>query len=553
MPTKHNTLRTVLSLRNTININEILYGIRHIPIIGKYISERIYGIRILKILALILSIIGEVFKAFAGKLILFVSLFFISGAISSVNDCPQRTIFLYLLNIVMLSSAFIYNLFRPTTESEYGVLLMGMDAKKYIHALFWYNALNIAIGYALFGVPAAILAGVPWYLAIMIPVSGVGFKAFTLGLQMSAYAAKQSMGKRYNRKGIPYSFEGNSNVRILFFCFVIICGPIATIAVAYFNLYLPNVILLTAFSIALLPGLLLIRVFPYGLYRTAIAAEHKRSEITKKDYRKKQEKSREVKINNAKPVQPLQENSGSRAKGFKFLNNLFIKRHSNILWGRLIGTIIGTAAVITLLSVFLYYEVKELGSDAVAESVLRYVFSRHPGVFTLIMLMINSGAYISHAMFANCDSSMLMYGFYKKPESLIKMYHLRFGSIVRFNLIPALMASAFAVTVMVITGGEDYNGQYICTVLCILSSMIFFSVRHLTLYYLLQPYASDFRIKSKLYGLLSFFLYTACIVFVFAPVPAYVLTGLSLIMIFVYSFVGSKLIYQYGPKTFKVK
>ena len=72
MPTKRNTLRTVFSLRNTININQILYGIRHIPIIGKYISERIYGIRIFKILALILSIIKEVFIAFTGKIFLFI-------------------------------------------------------------------------------------------------------------------------------------------------------------------------------------------------------------------------------------------------------------------------------------------------------------------------------------------------------------------------------------------------------------------------------------------------------------------------------------------------
>jgi hypothetical protein len=429
--------------------------------------------------------------------------------------------------------------------------MMGMDAKKYIQALFMYDIFSIIIGYTLFGIPAALIAEVPWYLALLIPVSGVGFKAFTLGLQMAAYAAKQAMGMKFTRKGIPVSFEGNSNIRILLFCLIIIIGPIATIAVGYFNVYLPVMIAFIVSAAVVLPGLLLIRVFPYGLYRTAIAAEQKRSEITKKDYKKKQEKSQEVKINNSTDVKPLPETREGRAKVFKYLNKIFIQRHSNILWGRLIGTIIGTAVSITLLSVFLFYEVAIGG--AVSESVLRYVFSWHPGVFTLLMLMINSGAYMSHAMFANCDSSMLMYGFYKKPEALTKMYHMRFGSIVKFNLIPALMASAFAVTVLAITGGEDYYGQYICTVLCVLSSMIFFSVRHLTLYYLIQPYASDFRIKSRLYGLFSFFLYTACTVFTFVPVPAFILAGLALVMIFIYTFFGTKLIYRFGPKTFKVK
>ncbi len=104
---------------------------------------------------------------------------------------------------------------------------------------------------------------------------------------MAAYAAKQAMGMKFTRKGIPVSFEGNSNVRILLFCLVIIIGPIATIAVGYFNVYLPVMIAFIVSAAVVLPGLLLIRVFPYGLYRTAIAAEQKRSEITKKDYKKK--------------------------------------------------------------------------------------------------------------------------------------------------------------------------------------------------------------------------------------------------------------------------
>ena len=37
-----NTLRIILSIENTVNINEILHTIRNIPLIGKYIPEKIY-------------------------------------------------------------------------------------------------------------------------------------------------------------------------------------------------------------------------------------------------------------------------------------------------------------------------------------------------------------------------------------------------------------------------------------------------------------------------------------------------------------------------------
>ena len=66
MRTILNSLRIILSIRNTININLILHGIRSIPVIGKYIGEEIYGIRIIKIFAMIPAVTGEILRAFFG-------------------------------------------------------------------------------------------------------------------------------------------------------------------------------------------------------------------------------------------------------------------------------------------------------------------------------------------------------------------------------------------------------------------------------------------------------------------------------------------------------
>ena len=71
MRTILNSLRIILSIRNTININSILNGIRHLPLIGKHISERIYGVRAIKIITLIFSLQIEIIKAFFGKLGMF--------------------------------------------------------------------------------------------------------------------------------------------------------------------------------------------------------------------------------------------------------------------------------------------------------------------------------------------------------------------------------------------------------------------------------------------------------------------------------------------------
>ena len=161
MRTILNTLRIILSLRTTIEINAILDGIRHIPIIGKHISEKIHGIRIIKFFAAITSVTGEILRAFFGKLALFAFLLLGSGAFSFLNNYSQKTVFLYGFLGLLLIAVFVINYFKTYAETEYAVFIMGMDAKKYVQALFLYNVFNVVVGYTVFGIPAALLAGVP--------------------------------------------------------------------------------------------------------------------------------------------------------------------------------------------------------------------------------------------------------------------------------------------------------------------------------------------------------------------------------------------------------
>ena len=95
MRTILNTLRILLSIENTININAIINGIRHLPIIGKQIPETIYDIPAIKVLATIMSVIKEIMWAFFGRFCLFVFLFFVGAILSSLNDFSQNCAFLY--------------------------------------------------------------------------------------------------------------------------------------------------------------------------------------------------------------------------------------------------------------------------------------------------------------------------------------------------------------------------------------------------------------------------------------------------------------------------
>ncbi|SCY49910.1 hypothetical protein SAMN02910370_02807 [Lachnospiraceae bacterium XPB1003] len=540
MRTTLDSLRIILSLKNTVNINSILHGLRSLPIIGKYISEKIYSIRFIKIIAFIISIQKEILKAFLGKLGIVLFLALVSVPVSTFTNHTAATTFLYGFVYFSLIFAFFHNIFGSTVEGNYAVLMMGMDPKKYVLARLLYKTASILIGYTLFSIPAAIIVKVPWYIALLLPLSAVGYMVGRLGLQMLYFSARQSGEK-------TVSIEGNTAIITILVLIIIFGGAAVSPWVIYYDMLIVCEIAVAIGVIAAPVGLFLIRKFPYGLYRTALYAEHTKTEISKDKCKKANRGYKEYKISEIKTNDKVE----SRSKGFKYLNDLFIKRHGSVLYGRMMMTIAIGAVLITLASIFLHYEIKE--SELPSQSTLRFLFSRHPGIFLFMLFVINSGAHMAQAMFSNCDSAMLMYGFYKDPGAIRKMYNIRCLSAIRLNILPALMMAVFAVITLALTGGEDYAGQYSFTVLEIITAVAFFSIRHMTLYYILQPYTSDFLLKSYVYAFITFISGTFFFILIFVPINAKWLTLIGFAILISYYLASNLIIYRFGPKTFRIK
>lgn len=544
MRTTLKTLRIILSLRTTIEINAIIDSIRRLPIIGKHISEKIHGVRLIKFLAAITSVTGEIMRAFLAKLGLFGALLLGTAVFSVLNEYSPKTIYLYGFIGILLLSLFVINYFKTYTETEYAVFIMGMDAGEYVKAIFLYNVFNVVVGYTVFGIPSALFSGVPWYIAILIPVAGVGLRAIALGIQMSIYAAKQSVGMKVGLKGVPVSIGGNIVINVILICVLCFAGFAALPIVVYKDVFVPVAIIVVISALALIPGIILIRRFPYNLYRTALFAERARKEINDKAVKKQKYGNTEVAISRTEGIK-------TDAGGYKFLNELFLKRHRKILWVRIFWTVFATVLGIAFFSFLLYLELKEI--EVNSESILRTVFTKHPAVFPMMIFFLNSGSSMAHAMYANCDSSLLMFSFYKKPEALLKMFRLRIVSVIKYNLIPASMIAVFSIVVISITGGQDYFLQHVFNIIVIAIALVLFSTRHMFIYYIMQPYAKDVMIKSKLYAFISFIYGTVLIVLACIPLPAWILTIAGLAIVIPYIFVTGKLVYKYSPKTFRIK
>ena len=212
MRTILNSLRIILSIRNTININAILNGIRHLPIIGKHIPERIYGVRAIKIITLVFSLQIEIIKAFFGKLGMFALLALISFPIGSYFEGTSSTAFLYGLVILSLFIAMFSNVFAITAEAKYAVFHLGMDAKEYILAILTYQSVNTLIGYTFFGIPAALLLKVPWFLIPVIPLAGVGLLLGRCGFMMLFYAARSRLNDSMEGEGTYFGEVDGSDM-----------------------------------------------------------------------------------------------------------------------------------------------------------------------------------------------------------------------------------------------------------------------------------------------------------------------------------------------------
>ena len=173
--------------------------------------------------------------------------------------------------------------------------------------------------------------------------------------------------------------------------------------------------------------------------------------------------------------------------------------------------------------------------------------------FVFVMYLINRGQVITQAMFMNCDHSMLTYSFYKTPKSILLLFKERIKSIVFVNLLPAIVIGLGLPTILYFTGGTDNIYNYLILFVSIISMSVFFSVHHLVLYYLLQPYNISSETKSTTYSIASFLTYLVCYYMLQVKLPTTYFGIGTILFAVLYSVVSLFIAYKLAPKTFRIR
>ena len=520
------TLKISFALKNTYRVNSILYALKQMLILKKILPSALYGVKGLKIFANILSVIWEFLSTFLGKLLY---IFCIYGVIFFGYDgySNKSELFLHMLLFLTVIGAFLNtNLFNPTKEKYYAVFLMRMDAKQYVLINYGYAILKVIIGFLPFMILMRPLLNVPLWLSIILPFSIAGLKLFV---------AASSLWD-YEKRGFAYNENKLGKFLWAFVALMIILsGGLPAVGIAIPQI--ASTILFIAFvPLGIIGAIKVIRFNEYkAVFQDLFSQTQPFADRKTQALRKQSEKhiSTDTSITSSR-------------RGFEYLNELFIKRHKDILWSasKMITYVCIVLTVGVIIASYLFPEIKETTNHLILNWLPYFVF---------IMYLINRGTGFTQALFVNCDHSLLTYPFYKQPGMILKLFAIRLREIMKINALPALVIGVGLALLLFVTGGTDNPLNYAVVIVSILCMSAFFSVHYLTIYYLMQPYNAASEIKSGTYQLVKIATYFVCYYMMKVRMPTIVFGTLTIVFCILYCIIACILVYRLAPKTFRLR
>lgn len=525
------TLRIALRLQSAYTMNSIQYYVRKIPLIKRLFFGMSYDIPKLKMIFGILGIFIEACEKILFKLAYVLFLVFVTVMLADYIDLPDNQ-HLYLFTQIFVFSTLIGGLLNNTlfdTERAdyYAVVLLRMDGKKYLLSQYiFYHIYSTIILIIAFMTVGNLAVNMP---IIYAPV----FALFIVCVKLAA--AGLVLMKEISKVKTYYV----SNYIIASILLAICIGlPIA-------GIIFPLKVMLVIMFAFIIPALFgIYKIYNYKYYNEAyhkLINGYMQSLSTAKDAKTKAtiEQSRDNLVDDAKAT--------SKKSGYAYMHELFVKRHKKLLWKpALITTAIATVtSVVTVIGIILFPPFKEMFSTSVLNLLPPLVF---------FMYFINRGLPFTQALYVNCDHSMLTYSFYKRPGVILRLFIRRLISIIKINLLPALVIGLGLSVIQFEVCPVKNPADYVVLIVSSLSLSVFFSVHYMVIYYLLQPYNVATEIVSPAYSFVKWLTYFVCYMIMIQVHVSSVAFGIGTICFCIlYCIIAGVLVYFFAPKTFHIK
>ena len=523
--------RQSFAVKCTSRANAFLFALKQIPLIKKLIPLEAYSARGIKAFAMVVIALWEISITFLTKALYLGLVLAFTVLISELYDDPSHKaqIFLHMLLFLTATGGIINSKFFDSSKLGYNTVnLLRMDAKQYTLSSFFYHQLRFLIGWMPFSLLFGRLCKVPVWICLLLPFAVVGSKL--IGARIALFTEK--------RFGVVPD-DKKATLWVIIYLTLMFCAAI----------FLP--ILRMALPLAVSAGILLAMI-PLGILciRPILQFDtYNYKTLTRRLQLTAMNQMNDAKLNlkrNAEKSISADPSVTSSRSGFEFLNELFIKRHSKILWS---ATEKISIVLLVLLAAALLLVLRAPKSH---ETVNRLLMTKLPMIW-LILYALNRGTSFTQACFMNCDHSLLTYPFYKKPGAILRLFRIRLREISKINAVPAAILGIGAAVLLFLTGGTENPLNYAVLIVAPLAVSMFFSLHYLMLYYLFQPYTAGTEMKGGAYSLITAGTYFVCYELMQIKLPTLMFGLMCILFCLCYCLIAYALVYKFAPKTFKLR
>ncbi len=522
-----NTFLTSFELKNTYRVNTIIYSIKQIPILKRFLSDKLYTNKGIKIFAYIISLMYEIVGIFFGKFIYIATMIFLSSRL--YKNVPDSRSFVHIFLFLTIIGSYLKTfLFSPSKDKYYALVLMRMDARKFAISDYAYSIIKTVVGFTPLTLIFGLLNKVPLLICLLLPYFIAAIKLIVTSVILYFYdkTDKLSSGSIPAKISVPLTLILVAAAYGLPYLGI-------TVPVYMFAVIAALIIVCSVFSVKFI---LKYNNYTY-MYKNILSIYCNGMDINNTITQITQEANRKV-ISDDKSIE-------SKRKGFEFFNELFVKRHKKILWKP--ALIISACCMAAFLAAFIGLFLNNDFANGVNKVLIKSL-----SIFLFIMYLVNRGQPYTQALFMNCDHSMLTFSFYKKPSFILRLFSIRLREIIKINLLPSFIIGFGLSVLLYFSGGTNFI-NYIIIPVSVISMSVFFSVHNLTIYYLLQPYNTNTEIKSAMYKIITGATYICCYLFMQIHMNSFVFGLIMISFSLIYCIVSCVLVYKLAYKTFKLR
>lgn len=537
------TFKIIFHLKTVMQVNVFLYYLKRLWVIGKVIPDQVYGLNSAKkVLTVLIAILMQI-AGFAGKglyLAVMVGLPFLFLGKNQIMAPGEQ--FLWMVHILFFMNCILGPLqdsqvFSVTRQKITCIKYMQMDASRYVQASLLFKYVPFFVYYLPFLVIAARITGGS-------VIQGMGLWLLLISFRMMGEALQVYL---YDKKGFVLS-------RNMGFAWGVI---IIALVAAYLPLFLhlpqtvapviihPAFVLLAAIAGGACFYYLMWGYKGYGKkLKQSIELKYLFSDAMKQA---KQSSFAEVEMKE-KDLRISQEKVAKyqNRKGYAYMNAIFFARHRRQLV-RPIYYRLAVTAVILAGGIFLFVSDKNTAVNLSENLCVLLPY------FVFIMYAMSVGDKSCRAMFYNCDISLLRYGYYRKPGTILQNFKIRLIRISLYNLIVGLALCLVAVIFCMICQTSLFTLDLLAFSVSIMLLAVLFTVHHLFLYYVFQPYSTGLDIKNPFFTAINSAMYFICFMCLKIKAGGTGFTMAVLAFTICYIAVALVLVYRLAPKYFRIK